>query len=158
MTQQSYNDTGCIVCKNYKNRVSGEGFECVFDQFDSGPGDLDDREMVCFCNTNQCNQCDYKDGTGCRNITFNFTKPTEMEICDDREICMLDIGSNTATKADRITTNLGNQNKSESDMVTNMTTESARNSFNPSNLISLIQGTLLPLANRNIMIETQLHA
>ena len=67
-------DTGCIKCTSQLNCKK---------LLDNGPGDLKANEMVCFCKTDECNQCRYT-GSGCKKIEKEFAGvPHEMEICDE---------------------------------------------------------------------------
>ena len=55
MGTKGLSDAGCIICR--------EPAGCK----DDGLGELDEDDMVCFCKTDKCNQCEYR-RTPCKQI------------------------------------------------------------------------------------------
>ena len=45
---------------------------------------LDPNEMICFCKTDKCNECEYKDEYECTKIEWNYGRgKSKLEVCYD---------------------------------------------------------------------------
>ena len=72
---------------------------------------LEENEMICFCKTDECNQCEYKKEK-CRNTSATFYNPNvtpdrltgirdmhlKIELCEGPELCDNQRGENTLEK------------------------------------------------------------
>ena len=88
MGANGLSDTGCIICRELEGCKNG------------GLGELDMDDMVCFCKTNKCNQCDYK-RTPCQQIEFKPRQSNgwtiKMEVCEEvNKLCSYEMEQSTS--------------------------------------------------------------
>ena len=86
MGTNGLSDTGCIICRELVGCQNGR----------LGLLDMDD--MICFCKTDKCNQCEYR-RTTCKQIdvkTPSFVFGMKMEVCQEVDmLCSNELGTST---------------------------------------------------------------
>lgn len=71
-------DTWCIICRDTSSYLGCKG------TYKNIVGDLEKDEMICFCKTDKCNQCEYKDEGECTKSEWNYGRgKSKLEVCYD---------------------------------------------------------------------------